>query len=231
MLGELNLAAAGDGHAGNDEVSLISCTPDSDSVICAAVVFQYSGQSYRECLDAVMKMNDGEKKRIIKTALSKREFFNSVDRTFETIDFTYELTVSASNYAQLKRHRMSTQIVQDYDPALGFTVPPSITEVNMEVPFREAMDRSAEIYTRIKEAYPDLKNYILTNAHRRRVVLKLNARELYHLVSLREDEHAQWDIRETAARMNALARNAAPLACMMLCGKNSFSRLRDEVFG
>ncbi len=231
MSGELKLAAAGDGHAGNDEVSLISCTPDADAVICAAVVFQYSGQSYRECLDAVMKMNDGEKKRIIKTALSKREFFNSVDRTFETIDFTYELTVSASNYAQLKRHRMNTQIVQDYDPALGFTVPPSITEVNMEVPFREAMDRSAETYARIKEAYPDLKNYILTNAHRRRVVLKLNARELYHLVSLREDEHAQWDIRETAARMNTLARNAAPLACMMLCGKNSFSRLRDEVFG
>ena len=43
--------------------------------------------------------------------------------------------------------------------------------------------------------------YVLTNAHRKRVLMKFNARELYHLARLRADAHAQWDIRELAEKM------------------------------
>ena len=48
------------------------------------------------------------------------------------------------------------------------------------------------------------------NAHRRRILVAANARELYHLARLRMDGHAQWEIRELVGRMVELARRAAP---------------------
>jgi len=54
------------------------------------------------------------------------------------------------------------------------------------------------------------------------VALRVNVRELYHISRLREDRHAQWDIRETAERMVRLGREAMPLALMLAAGKDAF---------
>ncbi|HPI90224.1 MAG TPA: FAD-dependent thymidylate synthase [Spirochaetota bacterium] len=215
----------------DEDVELLYFTPDADDMLCATILFQESCFSLSACLYSVKKMSREEKRDIIKTALSKREFYDNVDRFFESVDFTFQLNISASNYAQLKRHRMSTQVVQDYDTRTGYTIPESISEIGKEDLFVEAIRTSEELHEKLRVHFPDLKNYILTNAHRRRVMLKLNARELYHLVSLRDDEHAQWDIRKTAARMSALAREVAPLTTMMLCGKSDFDTFRERVFG
>ena len=75
------------------------------------------------------------------------------------------------------------------------------------------------------------KDYVLTNAHRRRALLKLNLRELYHVSRLREDATAQWEIRRTAAEMSRLARRAMPLAGLLLGGKDSYPELFAKIFG
>ena len=216
---------------GTRDVNLIFNTPDSDDVLCAAIVFQETGTSFRRCLDIVKSLRHDEKHEIIKTALSQREFYNSVDRFFETVDYTFELCVSATNYAQLKRHRMSTQVIQDYDPTLGFTTPDNIREIGMEDLFNRTMEETEEFYSKMAGEFPHLKNYVLTNAHRRRVLLKMNARELYHFLSLRGDEHAQWDIRQTADKMREQVAAATPLTAMMLCGKSDFDSVKAKIFG
>ena len=73
--------------------------------------------------------------------------------------------------------------------------------------------------------------YVLTNAHRRRVLLKVNVRELYHISRLREDPTAQWEIRQIAGRMSDLARKEMPLSCLLLGGKEQFPALYQKVFG
>ena len=50
----------------------------------------------------------------------------------------------------------------------------------------------------------------------------MNAREMYHISRLREDIHAQWDIRETAERMVKLGKEVMPLALMLTAGKDAF---------
>lgn len=214
----------------SEEIRLVQYNNDADDLLCAAVLFQDSRSSYLKCLDAVKNMDSDEKENIVKTALSHRDFYNSVDRYFETVDYTFELIISASNYAQLKRHRMSTQLVQDYDISLGYTVPPNIKEIAMEPLFVETLEKTGEFYEKLGAVYPEIKNYILTNAHRRRVLFKCNARELYHFMSLRADEHAQWDIRETAEKMRRVVAMATPLTAIMLCGKTDFDRVKARIF-
>ncbi|MEA2014134.1 MAG: FAD-dependent thymidylate synthase, partial [Thermodesulfobacteriota bacterium] len=145
-------------------------------------------------------------------------------REFENADFSFEVTVSATCFAQLKRHRMATMTCQDYDPSLGITIPASIREIGMEKPFMEVISGTEEAYNRIREISAEAAPYILTNSHRKRVALKVNARELYHISRLREDMHAQWDIRETAERMIRLGKKVMPLALMLTAGKDTFRK-------
>jgi len=73
--------------------------------------------------------------------------------------------------------------------------------------------------------------YVLTNAHRRRVLMCLNARELYHISRLREDKHAQWDIQNVARRMREQAQAVMPLVMGLACGKDRYNQMYKKIYG
>ena len=141
-----------------------------------------------------------------------------------------KLILSASCFAQLKRHRMSTIIAQDYNPQLGVTMPPSIKAISQQKDFMEIMRQTQNAYEKIMQKAPMAAAYVLTNAHRKRVLMKLNARELYHLARMRADAHAQWDIRDLTEKMLKQAKKVMPLTLMMACGKDNFPRLFNKTF-
>jgi hypothetical protein len=126
---------------------------------------------------------------------------------------------------------MATLTSQSYDPGLGVSVPPSVREIGARSEFMEIIERTDETYHALKKATGPAADYVLTNAHRRRVLLKVNARELYHISRLREDATAQWDIRDIAARMSALAKKVMPLTCLLLGGKDFYPEIYRRVFG
>ena len=84
-----------------------------------------------------------------------------------------------------------TLTVQAYNPALGVTVPDSVRAVGAEAGFRRLIERTAEVHGTLSGKVGPAADYILTNAHRRRVLLKLNVRELYHLSRLRQDDEGR----------------------------------------
>jgi hypothetical protein len=120
---------------------------------------------------------------------------------------------------------------QDYNPDLGVTVPPSIEAVGAMKEFMDMIDRTDEAYEMLKTKAGGTAAYVLTNAHRRRALLKINARELTHVSRLREDATAQWDIRDLTARMTAQARKEMPLSFMMAGGKDRYPRIYEKIFG
>ena len=58
----------------------------------------------------------------------------------------------------------------------------------------------------------------------------MSARVLYHFSRLRQDHHAQWDIRALADRMLHLARQELPLTLMLACGKDRFDETRSAIY-
>ncbi len=212
-----------------EDVTLVYATPEADNRVAAALLHSAGDLSLPECLERANRMNVRDKAELIKTACRHMCSYDSVLREFEYVALQYELQVSATCFAQLKRHRMATMTCQDYHPARGVTVPPSISEAGLEDDFRAVVGRTDEVYERIKKATPAAA-YVLTNAHRRRVAMKVNARELYHISRLRGDKYAQWDIRRTTEEMMALGREAMPLTLMLVCGKDNFAELHGRVF-
>jgi len=212
-------------------VNLVEHTPGGDERILAALLHTVSGQPYSRCLDWAFKAGRKEKKKIFMDCCERMEFFDFPPREFEHAELIFELVVSASCFAQFKRHRMATLTAQLYDPALGVTVPESVKEAGLEKDFLEVVGLTEAAHRRLAGKAGRAADYVLTNAHRRRLLLKLNMRELYHVSRLREDATAQWEIREVSAGMSRLARKAMPLAGMLLGGKDAYPEIYAGIFG
>ena len=229
------IVAAGAGRTrrkpGAGHVVLAGHTADGDDRILAALLHTAGRSPYQPCLERVKAAGPRKRRALIRLALERMEFYDFPLREFEHADLTFDLVVSASCFAQLKRHRMATLTTQRYDPGLGVTVPPSVREIGAEAEFLEVIGRTDETHAALEKDVGPAADYILTNAHRRRALLKLNVRELYHMSRLREDATAQWEIRRTTAEMSRLAKKVMPLACLLLGGKDAYPELYAKVFG
>ncbi|MFC2160516.1 FAD-dependent thymidylate synthase [Acidobacteriota bacterium] len=212
-------------------VRLVGFTEDPDTKLVTSLLHSSTAISYSSCLRHVSRLSVDEKKEIVKTAMQKMEFFDSVLREFEHVDLVFEMVVSATCFAQFKRHRMATLTSQNYNPDLGVTIPPSIQNIGAEKDFLKVIERTDEAFTKLKQKTPLGANYVLTNAHRKRILLKLNAREFYHISRLREDSTAQWDIQNVVRAMSELAKSVMPLTCLMVGGKDAYPQIYQNVFG
>ncbi len=211
-------------------VRLISATRDADTQAAASLLFSTSGLDYSQCMRQAKKMSTRERKSLFKAAFKHLQPYDAVLRELENVDLHFELVMSASCFAQLKRHRMATIMTQGYDPALGVTVPHALRAIGRQKDFQNLMRKTNRVYDLIKQKNPEAAAYVLTNAHRKRVFMKLNARELYHVARLRVDAHAQWDIRVLAEKMLRQARPVMPLTLMAACGKDGFSARYASIF-
>lgn len=212
-------------------VRLVDHTPEADAKVVASLFHTTSSLPYAECLEKARQLRPEEKEEFLKTAFKYMEFYDAVLREFEYVSLTFDLIISASCFAQLKRHRMATLTSQKYNPELGVTVPPSIEEAGEKDEFMKIIKETNRIYRILDKEISDAACYILTNAHRKRVMLKVNARELYHISRLREDASAQWEIRYIAKKMSELASEVMPLTCLLLGGKDAYPSLYKRLFG
>ena len=211
-------------------LQLADYTPFSDERILAAVMFTTLDMSYEACWQKARMYTQEQKTQLFKAALRYVKSYDSVLREYEQADFTFECIMSASCFAQLKRHRIATIHSQDYDPARGVMIPPSLITENLKEDFLKTIENVNTFFFDIKPLIGQAASYILTNAHLRRVLFKLNARELYHFVRLRADHHAQWEIRAIARQMIAVTAEKAPLTALLLCGKDQFDEIYQKIF-
>ncbi len=209
------------------KVHLINYNPNSDSLIALALLYPYSQLP----LEELAKLTKGKEEEIFQTALRHLEFYDALPREFEFSFLIFEITLSASAFAQLKRHRLATLIKRPYSPKLGYVLPKSIREIGEEKKFAEIIKKTNQLFAKWRREFPKISFYILTNAHKRQVLLGLNARELYHIVRLRSDASAQWEIKEISNLIAKEAKKKLPLTFFLLAGKDKYPALYKKVFG
>ena len=217
------------GGGGPDAV-LIDVTPDADRRLAASLIFSSTGMTFSESMRKASKLGKKKRAAVIASTMKDMKLHDGVWREFENIRLLFEVTVSSSCFAQLKRHRMATIIVQDYVPSLGISIPDSVRKAGQIGVLREAASKAGSIYRKIGSRVEKARDYALLNAHRRRVLFDINLRELYHFSRLRSDIHAQWEIRKLSDMMCAIAIERIPSGSMLLCGKDSFDKQKNDLF-
>jgi thymidylate synthase ThyX len=212
------------------EAEIVSCSKNGDDLVLAAFLSGAKNLSFPRAMEMMRRTGFAKKKAMFRDFFSTIQFFDAPPREFELAEISFQALVSAANFAQLKRHRLATLIAGDYRPELGNTVPASVTAAGLAGEFTRLVERTNGAYLKLKVACGPAADYILTNSHRRRVLMKMNLREIYHFVRLRDDEHAQWDIRRLAHQLAEQVKAVMPLSAMMLCGKSDFDREFNKNF-
>ncbi len=227
IAGSLRVKTAGAAKLGGT-VSLVDVTPDGDRKLAAAILFSSLNVSMKDAEKTASKLSAIEIERLVARTMRDIQPHDSVWREFENIHMLFELTVSASCFAQLKRHRIATLIPQPYETSLGFSIPESIRKAKRVGALRSAIRKSEKLYRKIRAHNAPAADYALINAHRRRVLLGLNLRELYHFSRLRSDRHAQWEIRGISIEMCRIAARELPAGAVLLAGKDRFQDVKKS---
>lgn len=197
------------------DVRLLFHTADPERAIAVAARVCYAPVGAAELLGS---LDDDAVRRVLRTIMTSGHH-----SALEHATYTFAIDgVSRALTHQLVRHRLASYNQQSqryvsYAEEPEFIVPPAIAGDPA------ALDRFTEATTTAFAAYRGLleagvaaedARYLLPNAMETKIVVTMNVRELLHFLELRCCKRAQWEIRELALAMLALAEPTAPYLFM-----------------
>ena len=106
-------------------------------------------------------------------------------------------------------------------------MPPLIAEAGLAEPYLEAVHALEETYTAL--GGDERARIMLANGHNVRALLRLDARELIELSRLRNDHHAQWEIRDLSIELVERVRAVHPLIARACGGRDAFKAGRISI--
>ena len=184
-----------DGHE-SVKVDLVHYDPEAEKKLAAALMYRFAGIPYSQVWGRVEGMDQEGRQRVIADCLDQLGPHDPPVRELELVDYTFEMVMDYGAYREFKRHRMQTYIPQPLTVANGYLIPGLIREASLEEEFVEAMGRVERAFWELFEVSPDVAQYVVTHAHLRRLLSRMNLRECYHLFKLRTQPQAHFSIRE-----------------------------------
>ena len=197
------------------DVRLLNHTPEPERAIAAAARLCYAPVGAAELLEV---MSDDAVRKVLKTIITSGH-----TSALEHASYTFAIDgVSRALTHQLVRHRLASYNQQSqryvtYAEEPQFVVPPAVSADTAAAEAFSAATRAAfEAYRALLDAgvKPEDARYLLPNAMETKIVVTMNVRELLHFFELRCCRRAQWEIRELALAMLALAEPTAPYIFM-----------------
>lgn len=193
-------------------VTLIRHTPDPEQAVALAARLCYSPVTIGDLQE---RISGADIRGFLEKILSLGH--HSV---LEHASFTFGIEgISRVTTHQLVRHRIASfsqqsQRYVSHKDMFDVVVPPTIAAD------KELNDRFAMLAGEIHRFYGEMvekgipaedARYLLPNAAETKIMVTMNARELFHFFRLRCCERAQWEIRAMAVEMLKLVKDVAPV--------------------
>lgn len=216
------------------EAKLAEYDPDGELKIIAGMLYASpeNHRAWEENLAQVRQTSTEEKQKIIAAYLKGRtQRWQKVGRAFENAYNRFEIVMNIGAWRDLHRHRMLTQMRQNFSCHHGYDVPQEITESGLEPEFREAIDRVEEVFAKIASRDPDLAQYATTLAHRLRFMQWENLRQSFWQIELRTIPEGHPDYRRVCQQKFKLLEPIYPLLTQYLranMGEYDFARRGQE---
>ena len=189
---------------------LITFDPKADVTLAAALAYRFADAAHESVADHVRGLPPEQRHDIIARSLENLGPHDPLPREFELVDYVFELVMDYGAYREYKRHRMQSYFPQPLTVAHGAVTPPLIEEAGLTDRFNEAVEASETAFRRLKPSMPQVAPYVVTHAHRRRALVKLNARECFHLFKLRTQRQAHFTIQQVSEAALKLAVEVHP---------------------
>ena len=203
------------------ETRLVSFDPDAQTRLVAGLLYRHSRLPYDDLWQRARAMSPAQQEAVVGAALTHLGPHDAPLRELELVDYTFEFLMDYGAYREFKRHRMQTYIPQPLTVHLGYVLPPLLEDAGLAGLFREAMQASQQAYERLAAISPRVAEYVVTHAHRRRVLSRMNLRECYQLFKLRTRPGAHFTIQDASRQALELLRGVHPLLA-------AYIQLRDD---
>lgn len=196
---------------GKISAKLLYFDKEAETKLAASLLYHYNSESHHTVARRVRQMSRSSLERTIKSALGYLGPHDATVRELEFLDYTFEFVLDYGAYREFKRHRMQSYIPQPLTVKLGYIVPPLIQSAGLESLFVSAMMISEQTYCDLSLINPRVAEYVVTHAHCRRVISKMNLRECYHFFKLRTQPQAHFTIQEASRQALEEVRSIHPL--------------------
>ena len=105
---------------------------------------------------------------------------------------------------------MQTYLSQPLTIGNGYDMPPLLGQAGLSDAFQAAINQAEKAFKGILRVSPAVAQYLVTHAHRQRVLAQINLRECCHLFQLRTSRQAHESIRAPVVEAMRLAVAAQP---------------------
>ena len=193
-----------------ESVRLVDFDPDGEERVLEAIVFANSTVSHDDVVKAVALLGPDERARLFATYVGERaNRRHRPGRAFEATEYRFELVTDYGAFRDLQRHRLLSIEWQPLTVELGFDVPEVVREAGLAERFEESLERSAELFTDMRDDFPEQSQYCVALAFRIRYEMQMNAREAMHLIELRSGPQGHPSYRRVAHKMARLIEEQA----------------------
>lgn len=183
-------------------VTLVDWDPEGEEKLVAAMLYAVCGLPDDQLAHEVRKMPVEDRLRVMRAYTGdRRNRRHKPGRALERTGYRFDVLSDYGAFRDLQRHRMLTIEWQPLTPALGYETAPEVEEAEVAPAFREAMDRSAALWGRIRPDLPEQAQYAVCMAYRIRYAMQMNAREAMHLIELRSSAQGHPAYRAIAREM------------------------------
>ena len=197
-----------------DLVTLVDWSPrdprDAEIALATAALYPHVELPETELHDRVAALGDDDRVRILAAFVGDRgNRRHKPGRALERIWYRFDVLGDYGGFRDLQRHRMLTIDWQDLTTRHGYDVPEELHDAGVAVRYVAALDRSAELYDRLRPDHPSQAQYAVCFAYRVRYAIQLNARAAMQMLELRSTPQGHPAYRAVVQRMHVLIRDQA----------------------
>lgn len=170
---------------------------DAEVKVVSAILYENAqGQSLHDIIKLVKSFPQSRRNEII---LAYTKFRGNrrhrPGRAFEMVEYLFEMFTNFGMFRDLHRHRILTMERQLLSTKHGYDIPKEITDSGMEKDFKDCMYISSNTYQNIAKTMPVEAQYAVNFAYKYPYFIKINLRELYHVIELRTTAQGHPDYR------------------------------------
>ncbi|AKM82563.1 TPA: FAD-dependent thymidylate synthase [Candidatus Berkelbacteria bacterium] len=194
-----------------ESTTLVKYDEDAEEKVLTSLIYKYSSLPYSQIRSQVKKMSNKEKEKIIDTAVSKIQRKDQAPREFEHTFYTFDILMDYGAFRDIQRHRMATQTNQLATTEHGYSTPEEIVEAGLKNEYEEVMERADKTYKKIAKKFPMEAQYCVPLGYKKRTLITMNLREVYHFVKLRTGPAGHISYRRIAQEVYKKVKEVHPL--------------------
>lgn len=197
------------------DVRLIDYTDNKDALVKVASAILYEnahGQSLYDIIKLVKSFTQEKIKEIIFAYTKFRgNRRHRPGRAFEMVEYLFEMFTNFGMFRDLHRHRILTIERQLLSTKHGYDIPKEVIYSGIEKDFKDCMYLSDNVYRKLAKTMPYEAQYAVNFAYKYPYFIKINLRELYHMVELRTIAQGHPDYRYICQEIYKKVNDVHPL--------------------